>query len=114
MDPSLIQLRQALQAQYDALLAKRDTIPATDTNVDNAIRLELKEILHRIDLVENLKIIALTADQKAALGAVSEADQQLTQDLQNLTEAGNLIQSMSAYLGCVDKVIGLMKMTAFA
>jgi hypothetical protein len=114
MDASQLELQPILQKKYDDLLAKRDALPASETQMDRAIALELDELLHRLDLLENLRIMATTDQLKAAILAVRKSDEQLTGELQTITDAKRFLDSMSAYLGVVDQAIDLAKKLALA
>ena len=110
MNPSVADLLNSLQNQHAALYAKMGTV--TDPKLGQAILLESQELLHRISVLQNLALIEAADSAGAAVTAVAGADKQLTQDLQGITEAGNLITSVSTYLVYVDKAIGFLKFAA--
>jgi hypothetical protein len=105
------QLQQSLQAQYDALVAKRDTITG-DPQLDAATRTQMIALLHRIDLLADLRLSAITGELQGALAAVGAADAELTRDLAGIAEAAAMVKSVSAYLASVDSAIEVMKRLA--
>src|SRR5208337_2840382 len=107
---SVSDLLAMLQAQYQALYTKMGTV--TDPKMGQAILTEAQEVLHRINLTQNLVFIAVAANLTAAVNDVSAADKQLTQDLQAIADVATLVNKMSSYLGYVDKAIDIAKTVA--
>jgi hypothetical protein len=109
-NPSVEQLLQMLQNQHAALYTKMGTV--TDPKMGQAILQESQEVLHRINLTQNLVFIAVAAKVTAAVGDVKTADEKLTNDLHSIAEITEFINRMSTYLGYVDKAIDIMKTIA--
>jgi hypothetical protein len=107
MNESVKNLRDILLDQFDALSAKMDN--TTDPAMAQAIVTEMKEILHRVDLVQNL-LMRETADSlKTAIANVKKADQKLKDSLRRITEVADLVKSVTNFLSCVDKAIDIAK-----
>jgi hypothetical protein len=104
---SATQLLTLLQAQHAALFRKMGTV--TEPRMGMAILQESQEVLHRMNLVQNLVFIAVAQEVSDAVAAVAQADRQLTQELQAIASTADLVEKMSRYLGFVDQAIDLMK-----
>ena len=107
---SMEDLHQTLLDRFDDLVAKRKT--TTDPDMKGACLVEMDEVLHRIDLAQNLLLVAVTAALQGALRDVQAADAQLAADIKQIAEVAKFIQSVSDYLGYVDKAIDLAKQAA--
>ena len=107
---SMEDLHQSLLDRFDDLAAKRKN--TTDPDMKNSCLVELNEVLHRIDLSQNLLLVAVTAALQGALKDVKSADAQVAADIKQITEVANFIQKVSDYLGYVDKAIDLAKQAA--
>jgi len=107
---SVQDLMQILLGQHAALLAKLNT--ATDPKLADAILTEAQEVLHRINLTQNLLFVAVNQELTTAVTAVKTADVQLTQDLQGIADTAKFIDKVTGFLGYVDKAIDLAKLAA--
>jgi hypothetical protein len=103
-------LHQALLDRFDDLVAKRKS--TADPDMKSAILTEMDEVLHRIDLAQNLLLVAVTDALKSALQDVQAADARVAADIKQIAEVAKFIQSVSTYLGYVDKAIDLAKQAA--
>jgi hypothetical protein len=107
---SVKDLMQILLDQHAALLAKLDD--ADDSNLRKAILAEAQEILHRINLTQNLLFVALTPALDAALTAVKGSDAALKQDLGDIADTAAFIDKITGFLGYVDQAIDIAKKVA--
>jgi hypothetical protein len=107
---SMEDLHQTLLDRFDDLVAKRKT--TTDPDMKGACLVEMDEVLHRIDLTQNLLLVAVTSELQNALKEVQTADAQVAVDIKQITVTAKFIQSLSDYLGYVDKAIDLAKQAA--
>jgi hypothetical protein len=101
---------QVLLDQHGALLAKLDQV--TDSKLGDAIVAKAQEILNRINLTQNLLLVAATQELTDAVAAVKGADTQLTKDLQGIADTAKFIDSVTGFLGYVDKAIDIAKKVA--
>lgn len=101
----MIDLMKALKGQHDALVAKQDAVSAP--GLLEAIVAQDREIVHRINAVQNLLLVAETGELADAVAAVKAADGKLTGDLQNIADSAAFISSASGFLACVDKAIAV-------
>ena len=109
-NPDLKNLLQMLLDQHAALLAQLDTV--TDDKLADAILGEAQELLHRVNLTQNLLLVAVAQAVTDAVTAVKAADATLTQDLKTVADAASLIDKVTKFLGFVDKAIDLAKKVA--
>ena len=107
---SMDSLHQTLLDRFDDLGAKRKS--SADQKMKDACLVELNEVLHRIDLTQNLLLVAVTAALQNALQEVQTADAQVTADIRQIADVAKFIQSVSDFLGYVDKAIDLAKQAA--
>jgi hypothetical protein len=107
MNESLKELHGLLLSQFDVLVKKIDG--TTDPAMAQAIVTEMKEILHRVDLVQNLLLRETTESLKTAVEEVKNADKELSKELKKIKEIKNLVDSVTAFLVCVDRAIDLAK-----
>jgi hypothetical protein len=107
---SVKDLMQVLTSQHAALCAKLDTV--TDPGLGDAINAQALEILHRINVTQNLLLVAATDEVTDAVVAVKAAGDKLTQDLQDIADTARFIDSVSVFLGRVDSAIAMAKKVA--
>ena len=107
MNQDLLQLHAQLLAQHQALYEKLDE--ATDATGARTIVTEMQEILHRIDLVQGLLFRETTDALQSSLQKVDAADTELTDALNSVSAAANIVAGVSQYLAVVDQAIDLAK-----
>ena len=109
MNEPLKELRDLLFNQFDALSKKFDNTP--DEAMSQAIITEMKEILHRVDLVQNLIMQKITDSLKlkAAIAEVKTASQKLSGKLKNISKIDGLVGIVTHFLVCVDNAIDIAK-----
>ena len=107
MNQDLLQLHAQLLAQHQALYEKLDE--ATDATGARTIVTEMQEILHRIDLVQGLLFRETTGALQSSLQKVDAADTELTDVLNSVSAATNIVAGVSQYLAVVDQAIDLAK-----
>ena len=108
MNPSLKALHDTLLAQHDALAQKLDD--ATTQADAQAILMEMQEILHRVDLVQNLLLRSTADSLTQAVAAVTKADATLTSQLQGVANMAALVNGVTQFLGVVDEAIAVAKL----
>ena len=107
MNQDLLQLHGQLLDQHQALYQKLDDV--SDPATANTIITEMREILHRIDLVQSLLFRQSTSALRDSLQMVDAADSALTETLDSVTSAADIITGISKYLAVVDQAIDLAK-----
>lgn len=110
MNQDLHQLHDLLIAQHQALFAKLDD--ASDADEGKAILTEMQEILHRIDVLQNLLFRETTTALKNSLQKVDDADTELTEALKSAETSADIIKGVGKFLTVVDKAIDLAKTLA--
>jgi len=110
MNEELKTLHEALIAQHEALFEKLDTAPDDETM--DAILTEMRELRHRIDLVQGLLFRETTTALENSLQKVNDADSELTKALSQAAAAADVIKGVSKFLAVVDKAIDLAKTLA--
>ncbi len=107
MNTDLQQLHDQLLAQHQALYQKLDDV--TDPAAAKAIVTEMRELLHRIDLVQGLLFRQSTTALRDSLQKVDAADTELTEALNAAETATDIVSGVSQYLAVVDQAIDLAK-----
>lgn len=107
MNPTLKQIHDMLLAQHMALAHALDD--ASDPDNAKAILLEMQEVLHRINLTENLLFAEESKELDAMLPAIKQANDALTASLQNIANVASFLASVSNFLKGVDQAIDLAK-----
>lgn len=111
-NPDILALYQSLCAQQDALSAAIQN--ATDQKTATTISTEITEVSHRMILAQNL-LFQSDNDQLAALvKSVGAASKNLTTAIGQIQNVTGFLNSMNAYLACVDEAIDLAKTLAAA
>lgn len=107
---SVKELMQILLDQHQAFLAKLDT--TNDAVLSKAILAEAQEILHRINLTQNLLFVEMKPKLTNAITEVKNADAELKQGLQKIADTKSFIDKVTRFLGFVDKAIDIAKKVA--
>ena len=110
MNTSLKQLHDLLLTQHRVLSEKLGQ--ETDPDKAQAILMEMQELLHRIDLVQDLLFRQTSAQLESAVSKVQKADGALTQALKNVSDATALITATGQFLTYVDAAIDIAKTLA--
>jgi hypothetical protein len=110
MNPTLQQIHALLLAQHDALLQALDG--TTDQDKAKAVVMEMQEVLHRIDLVQNLLFIESSQKLEGTLPGIQKANDVLTKSIQNINNVAGWLNSISNFLKCVDEAIDIAKTLA--
>jgi len=110
MNDDLRNLHEMLMAQHESLYAMLDTAPDAETM--EAILTEMRELRHRIDLVQGLLFRETTLALQASLEKVRDADRELTKALKAADTAASVVTGIGKFLTMVDKAIDLAKKLA--
>src|SRR2546425_146768 len=110
MNQQLDKMHELLVSQHEALYEKLDTAP--DDETIQAILTEMKEIRHRIDVVQNLLFRETTQSLATAVKKVSQANSELTDALSSAENAAAIVKGVGSFLKLVDQAIDLAKTLA--
>ena len=110
MNTSIKELLDLLLAQHGTLSIKLDEM--TDPVLGRAILREMREILHRADLLQNVLMVETTQRLETAADRVRTADKALTKQLKEVDDGAKLIKNVSRFLASMDKVIDIAKTVA--
>jgi len=110
MNTSLKQLHDLLLAQHATLASKLGE--ETDLDTAQAILMEMQELLHRIDLVQNLLFRQTSTQLENAVAKVQKADKALTAALDDVADAADLVKATGQFLTLVDTAIDIAKTLA--
>jgi hypothetical protein len=107
-------MNQELQALHEQLLSRHQTLYERLDNISDPIMAqtfltEMREILHRISLVQGLLLSRTSAELQASVEKVDAADARLTKALQEAQTAADVVNGIGKFLTVVDKAIDLAK-----
>jgi hypothetical protein len=110
-------MNQELQDVHDRLLAQHNALAEklgeeTDPGNAKAILMEMQEILHRIDLVQNLLFRETSKALENAVAQVKDADGQLKKAIKSAGDVAKIIKATGEFLKVVDKAIDIAKSLA--
>ena len=103
----LDQLHDLLVALNERLNNSLDTI--TDPDLARAVITEMREVVHRIDLVQSLLFAAASNRISAAVAKVKDANADLSASLATINNITGVVKTVSSFLTVVDKAIDLAK-----
>lgn len=101
----LIQLNKKLLAS----LSK-----SKDSALSDAIVTEMREVVHRIDLVQKLIFTQQADDISTAARQIDKANALAVNNLNQITTVTALVNTVTSVLGLVDEAIDLAKVVALA
>ena len=103
MHSDLIQLNQRLANSLNDI---------DDAKLARAVVTEMREVVHRIDLVQSLLFAAASRDISDAAMAVDAANQQALASLGQIKSITGVVTTVTGVLTLVDKAIDLAKTVA--
>ncbi len=107
VNQDLDQLHDLLFALNERLSNSLDTI--TDPDLARCVVTEMREVVHRIDLVQSLLFTAASNQISDAVAKVKEANAGLSASLAAINNITNVVKTVSSFLTLVDKAIDLAK-----
>jgi hypothetical protein len=111
-NPDLSKLQKILIATHQQL---SDTLADTaDPDTAEAIVKEMREVLHRIDLVHSLLFTEVSNEIAATTAKIEDADEELQSTLEGITKAVTVVTAVTKFLGVVDEAIDVAKLVAVA
>lgn len=81
----------------------------TDPEIAGAVVTEMREVVHRIDLVQSLLFTAASRRIERAVGRVRDANAALTAAIKQIEDKVSFVKQVSSFLALVDKAIDLAK-----
>lgn len=112
MNPTLQQIHALLLAQHNALASLLDA--QTDPDKAKTILMEMQELLHRIDLVQNLLFRQSSTQLDKSLTGIKKANDALTQSLASVGDLADFLNASTKFLAAVDQAIDIAKTLAAA
>jgi hypothetical protein len=110
-NPSVTGLMMLLKERHSDLLEKQ--LPAADDHkTRDAILTEAREVLHRINLAQNLMFVEVSKKLGDAVDAVRAADDKLKDELEQIANLKAFINAFTKFLGFVDKALDVAKVIA--
>jgi hypothetical protein len=107
INPDLDSVHDALVDQVNALSEKLgDT---SDPDLAQAIVTEMREVTHRVDIVQSLLFTAASNKIASRAADVKTASNDLTKSLDQITGVTSFVKDVTTFLTIVDKAIDLAK-----
>jgi flagellin-like hook-associated protein FlgL len=104
----LNELHNLLGRVVDELVQKQEA--SNDPDTIRALAREIREVVFRVGMVQQLLFKEQTAAITAAVANVNAANQELADAIAGIDNLNNFIKTVSSFLGLVDKVIDLAKL----
>jgi exonuclease VII small subunit len=110
MNSTVKEIHELLLKQSDGL---SDAIAnTTDPAIAKQLLAQKQELLHRIDIAQNLQFRQSSKELDGLLPEIKRADDQLKQSLKSAQNAAKLVEQTSKLLQYVDKALDLAKTLA--
>jgi len=101
------ELHEMLGAQYDALWRRLGE--SRDPTEAATLLLEMREILHRLDLAQNLLFCQAAKELTQSMGSVRQANKKLAKAIAQAGQATKYLKASTEFLTCVDQALDLAK-----
>ena len=103
-----------LDQLHDMLIAANEQLNSSlddtdDPDIAKATITEMREVVHRIDLVQSLLFTAASNDITTAVAKVQTANAALIKSLASITSVTKLVNTVTSFLTLVDQAIDLAK-----
>jgi hypothetical protein len=113
-DTNLISVNRDLDQLHNLLIDANEKLSdslqnITDPDLAQGVVREMREVVHRIDLVQSLLFTASSNRITAAVGKVKDANAALTAALKSITDLTKLVKNVTGFLTLVDKAIDVAK-----
>ena len=110
MNKTLQELHNMLLARHTELSQKLGGI--TDPDKAQTIIMEMQEVLHRIDLVQNLMFRQSSQQLDATLPGITKANDALAKSIQTIENIGAFLTATANFLKYADEAIDIAKSLA--
>ena len=84
----------------------------TDPDVAQQLLMEMQEVVHRVDLAQNLLFAKGSTDLDACLPKIQETNDALAKSIQAIQNTANFINGATEFLKYVDQALDLAKTLA--
>ena len=110
-------MKDPLKQIHDLLVDQIDNISAAmDTNTDPAISksllLEMNEITHRLNIVENIMFTGTSKTLECYLSQINAANETLAKSIKRIENVATFVNDATEFLKYVDQAIDLAKTLA--
>ena len=110
-------MNKTLQELHDMLLARHTELSQklggiTDPDMAQTIIMEMQELLHRIDLVQNLLFRQSSQELDATLPRITKANDALAKSIQSIADIGTFLAATANFLKYADEAIDIAKSLA--
>jgi hypothetical protein len=110
-------MNETLKEIHDLLVDRVDSLSdavgkTNDVATAKQLLVEMQEVLHRVNVTQNLLFTQASQELKDMLPAIKQADSELKQSLQSVQNAVKVIAQTSQLLEYVDKALDLAKTLA--
>ena len=110
MNKNLKEIHDLLVAQVNSL---SDSIDKTsDLTVAKQLLLEMQEVVHRVNMTQNLLFTKASAAIEACLPQIRSADSTLKQSITSIQNVAKVVNQVTELLKYVDQAIDLAKSLA--
>jgi hypothetical protein len=110
MNLTLQQIHSMLLAQQNALSQALDE--TNDPARAKTIVMEMQEVLHRIDLVQNLLFTESSKKLEGTLSGINKANKALSASIKGIDDLAGFLNSVSNFLKAVDQAVDIAKTLA--
>ena len=110
MNKTLLDLHDMLLARHTDLSQTLDGV--TDPATAKAIIMEMQELLHRIDLAQNLLFRQSSQQLEATLPGITKANDALAKSIQSIDDVGAFLTATANFLKYADEAIDIAKSLA--
>ena len=110
MNQTLLDLHDMLLARHTDLSQTLDGI--TEPAKAKAIIMEMQELLHRIDLAQNLLFRQSSEQLEATLPGITKANDALAKSIQSIDDLGAFLSATANFLKYADEAIDIAKSLA--
>jgi hypothetical protein len=113
-DDAAVAVNGDLDSLHDMLIAANERLSRsldgiTDPDLAQAVVTEMREVVHRIDLVQSVLFTEESNEITDAVEEVQAANATLTNALSSITNITKLVNAVTQFLTLVDKAIDLAK-----
>jgi hypothetical protein len=110
-------MNETLKTTHDLLIADVEALSKAihgtqDMKVAEQLLLEMHEVVHRVDLIQNLLFTQGSAELDAYLPSIRGADNSLRASIRSLKDAADVITKTTELLKYVDQAVDLAKTLA--
>jgi exonuclease VII small subunit len=110
MNKTLKEIHDLLVAQVDSLSNAIDQ--TNDNDVAKQLLMEMDEVVHRVNIIQNLLFKQTSAELDNDLNGIKAANDALDKSIQSFKNAADVVAKTTEFLTYVDQAIDLAKTLA--